>query len=66
MRPYDAILKFGDDAAYKRFQAAANARLQEEAIPLYKGYAKDSSQIKPTRANGGLCGQRDHDAHGQT
>ena len=48
MRPYDAILKFGDDAAYKRFQAAANARLQEEAIPLYKGYAKDSSQIKPT------------------
>lgn len=46
MRPYDAVLKFGDDVAYKRFQAAANARLQE-AGEHYIEYVKDRSQIKP-------------------
>lgn len=47
MRPYDAILRFGDEVAYKRFQASANSKLQE-AVKLYMGYAKDSSQIKPS------------------
>lgn len=47
MRPLDAVLKFGDDVAYKRFEAAANARLQDAAAQ-YMEYVKDSSQIKPT------------------
>lgn len=47
MRPLDTVLRFGDDGAYKRFEASANTRLQEAATQ-YMGYVKDSSQIKPT------------------
>ena len=58
MRPYDAILKFGDDAAYKRFKDAANARLQEVG-EQYIGYVKDRSQIKPVIHNFAVVSKTD-------
>lgn len=59
MRPYDAILKFGDDAAYKRFEATANERLQE-AGRHYIGYVKDPSQIKPVIQKFAVVSKTDH------